>query len=70
MLPHLEPYWKDDFVFQDSSSLMTMLMFGYQKIQKFFSLKLSDTALILPVIPHRVGLKCNFVHDFANNAGR
>ena len=22
-MPHLEPYWKDDFVFQDPSSLMT-----------------------------------------------
>jgi len=33
MLPHLGPYWKDDFVFQDSSSLMTMLLFGYQKTQ-------------------------------------
>jgi len=26
--------------------------------------------LILPLMPHRVAQKCNFVHDFANNAAR
>jgi len=25
--------------------------------------------LILPLMPHRVAQKSNFVHDFANNAG-
>ena len=34
-------------------------------------LKISDTAHILPLMPHRVAAarKSNFVHDFANNAG-
>jgi len=33
-------------------------------------LKISDKAHILPLIPHRMTQKSNFVDDFANNAER
>ena len=33
-------------------------------------LKISDEVHILLLMPHKVAQKCNFVHDFANNAGR
>jgi len=39
-------------------------------LQGFFMLKLSDKALILPLMPHRVAKKCMIVHDFADNPGR
>jgi len=38
-------------------------------LQSFFALKLSDRALILSLIPHRVAQKCNFMYDYANDAG-
>ena len=32
--------------------------------------KLSDKALILSLMPHRVAQKCNVMHDYAYNARR
>jgi len=39
-------------------------------LQSIFTLKRSDKAFILPLVPHNVAQKCNSVHYFANNAAR
>jgi len=50
-------------------NLSTVIYLDETPLQSFFALKLSHTALILLMMPHKLAQKCDFVHDFANNDG-